>query len=154
MDEYLAIVFTGIARPTDELLKRVPFLVRRNKVRAALEWLKRNNILYKDITISEHNLQSYKDGEIPYLISWHKDDSNNPVHARALNDDRTAIGTSTGPCAFSVNGVAFDMVNPHNLNAIKAIAANHMVKGEALAVPHGETPESLWHNYNLFPNMF
>lgn len=40
LDEVLAVIFVGPARPIPEDLRRVPLLVSRNKVAAALEWLK------------------------------------------------------------------------------------------------------------------
>ncbi|KZV90031.1 hypothetical protein EXIGLDRAFT_617488, partial [Exidia glandulosa HHB12029] len=155
LDDMLAIVFTGTARPTDEDRKRVPFAVRRNKVRAALEWLKLNNRLYADITISNANIQSYEDGAIPTVISWCKADTNNPVEARAANDNGDSIGTDAGECTFAINGVAFDFLTADNLDAVKAVSWNHMMNGgKALAVPHGNSPDTLWRNPDLFPNMF
>ncbi|KZV78014.1 hypothetical protein EXIGLDRAFT_634662, partial [Exidia glandulosa HHB12029] len=155
LDDMLAIVFTGVARPTDEDRKRIPFAVRRNNVRRALEWLKRNNSLYRDLTISDSNLDSYEDGAIPIIMSWNEETDNNPLESRAANDNEEAIGADSGECPFAVNGVAYDFLTADNLNAVKALTWNHMMQGgKALAVPHGHTPDSLWHNHNLFPNMF
>ncbi|KZV94291.1 hypothetical protein EXIGLDRAFT_715631 [Exidia glandulosa HHB12029] len=134
IDDMLAIVFTGVARPTDEDKKRIPFAVRRNKVRRALDWLKRNNI-------SDANLNSFEDGAIPTV-------SNNPVESRAANDNDNS-------CPFAINGVAYDFLTADNLDAVKATTWNHMIRGgSALAVPHGPSPDTLWHNPDLFPNMF
>jgi len=43
LDDVLAIVFTGPTKPTLDDFNRTPFLVRRNHVAKALEWLKLNH---------------------------------------------------------------------------------------------------------------
>jgi hypothetical protein len=40
LDDVLAILFTGSAKPTQKDFERTPLLVRRNAVARALEWLK------------------------------------------------------------------------------------------------------------------
>ena len=59
MDDVLAILFTGPCKPTPEDLNRTPFLVRRNYVAKALEWLKLNHSDYADIEISSKNLRKF-----------------------------------------------------------------------------------------------
>lgn len=157
IDELLAIVFTGIARPLDaDVIKRIPFLVRRNRVRNALEWLRLNNCLYKDVDISESNLNSYADDAIPIVVTYNEDTTRNPVESRAANDTEDSGGTSSDECPFSVNGVAFDVFDPENISRMKAIALRHMTRdnAHALAVPHRRAADTLWHNHDLFPNMF
>jgi hypothetical protein len=55
---YICVIFVGSSKLTPEWLrdKARPSAVRREKVRAALEWLKCNNPLYKDVEISVNNL--------------------------------------------------------------------------------------------------
>ena len=43
LDSVIAFMYTGPCRPTSEDLKRTPLLVRLNKVRMALDWLKLNH---------------------------------------------------------------------------------------------------------------
>ena len=52
LEEMLAFMYTGPCQPTKEDLERTPLLVRRNKVKAALDWLKVNHTAYNDINIS------------------------------------------------------------------------------------------------------
>lgn len=52
IQQCLAILFVGSAKPTDEDVRRTPFLVRRNVVYRALQWLKLNNSLYECVEIS------------------------------------------------------------------------------------------------------
>ena len=58
ISEVLAILFTGPAQPTEADMKRTPFLVRRNYVAKALQWLKFNHKDYEDIEISMSNLDT------------------------------------------------------------------------------------------------
>ena len=44
LDDVLAFIYIGPTAPTPKEYKRTPFLVRRNKVAAALEWLKLNHL--------------------------------------------------------------------------------------------------------------
>ena len=53
IEDVLAILFTGPSKPTPEDFARTPFLVRRNAVMNALEWLKLNHADYTDIEISK-----------------------------------------------------------------------------------------------------
>ncbi|EJD54884.1 hypothetical protein AURDEDRAFT_51977, partial [Auricularia subglabra TFB-10046 SS5] len=154
LDEILAIIFIGASRPLDEDKKRIPFVISRNRVMAALDWLKVHNPLYSDIEISQRNIDSYEDNAVPEVISYTDTESNIPDEARAANDNDTEVGVEKGVCAFSVSGVAFDSVTIENYHAVTAVAAKHMLKGKALAVPHHTQPETLWHNPNLFPRMF
>jgi hypothetical protein len=55
LDEVLAILFTDPAKPTEKDFARTPFLVRRNAVINALEWLRLNHSDYSDIEISHNN---------------------------------------------------------------------------------------------------
>jgi hypothetical protein len=43
LDEVLAFIYTGPCQPTKADLERTPLLVRKDKVRSALEWLKLNH---------------------------------------------------------------------------------------------------------------
>lgn len=43
INEILAFVFVGPARPSDEEYVRTPMLVRRQKIKDALDWLKLNH---------------------------------------------------------------------------------------------------------------
>jgi len=51
-------------------LRRIPLLVRRNKVAKALEWLKLNHRDYADLEISHKNLESYPEDSSPVVINY------------------------------------------------------------------------------------
>ena len=63
LDDVLAILFTGPAKPTQKDFERTPLLVRRNAVARALEWLKLNHADYKDLEISYDNLSQYPEAD-------------------------------------------------------------------------------------------
>jgi hypothetical protein len=67
LDEVLAFIYTGPCKPTPKDFERTPLLVRRNKVRSALEWLKLNHCDYADLEISQRNLDSYPENGPPVL---------------------------------------------------------------------------------------
>lgn len=64
---YVCVLFVGSSRPTQEWLKKKakPLLVRREKVHRALEWLKENNSLYKDIEINYDILNHFPSEFVP-----------------------------------------------------------------------------------------
>jgi hypothetical protein len=72
MEEVLAIVFTGSGNPTPEDFERTPLLVRRDKVAAALEWLKLNHEYYADLEISQENLHTYAHCDIIVKVDYRK----------------------------------------------------------------------------------
>ena len=64
---YICVVFVGSCRPSKDWLKQKakPLLVRREKVRAALIWLKEHNPLYEDVVINHEFLDTLEDDFIP-----------------------------------------------------------------------------------------
>ena len=66
----LAILFTGPCKPTAEDFARTPFLVRRNAVINALEWLKLNHIDYADVDISHANAMEYEEKMPPVTVEY------------------------------------------------------------------------------------
>jgi len=62
--EQLKVVFVGQGTPSERQLKRV-LQVRKSKVSAALKWLIKHNILYKNIEVDENALNLLSKGEIP-----------------------------------------------------------------------------------------
>jgi hypothetical protein len=49
-------------QPTKSDFERTPLLVRKNYIRAALDWLKINHCDYYNLEISQKNLDGYADG--------------------------------------------------------------------------------------------
>lgn len=76
MEDVFAFVFMGHKEPTADDLKRMPMLVRRNKVSSTLEWLKLNHVDYNDLYISRDNLDSYPLSGVPVTIDFRQVDEN------------------------------------------------------------------------------
>lgn len=68
----MCVVFVGSTRPSPEWLstKAKPLIIRREKVRAALLWLKEHNPLYSDVTINHQVLNELPEESVaPVQIS-------------------------------------------------------------------------------------
>ena len=155
LDEMLAILFTGPCKPTAEDFARTPFLVRRNAVIHALEWLKLNHVDYADINISRSNAMQYEENMPPVTIEYHLSDSNKVPEGTSVFDNEDADGTVEGDCVFTVHGLTGDACNSMTPNALKAIALRHLNSGgKVLAVGHSDRMESMWNNIQLYPQMF
>jgi len=76
LDDVLALLYTGLCKPTADDLQRLPFFIQHNNIIQALEWLKLNHRDYADIEISEANLKQYSKSEIPVFIEYCQHDSN------------------------------------------------------------------------------
>ena len=161
LDDVLAFIYIGPTAPTPKEYKRTPFLVRRNKVAAALEWLKLNHSDYSDLTISYDNLKDYPENVPPVLVDYHpttgQDDEKDP-EATAVNDADADVSTSHGEVPFVVHGLTGKELTDmwkDNPQRIRMRAMKHFATGgKALAIGHAEHPESLYDNSSLYPSMF
>ena len=155
MDDVLAILFTGPCKPTPDDLKRTPFLVRRNHVAKALEWLKLNHCDYADIEISSNNLDQYDENSSPVSIEYRESNTNKVAEGSSVFDKEVEDGTEEGECSFSVHGLTGEALETMTTNAIKAHALHHLNSGgKMLAVGHSDKFESIWNNPQLYPQMF
>jgi hypothetical protein len=155
LDDMLAILFTGPCKPTKEDFARTPFLVRRNAVINALEWLKLNHADYADIEISHANAMQYDDDMPPVSVEYCPSESNKVPEGTSVFDNDEDDGTVEGDCAFTVHGLTGEICNTMTPNAIKALALRHLNSGgKVLAVGHSDRIESLWNNPQLYPQMF
>ena len=157
MDDVLAILFTGPCKPTSDNLNRTPFLVRRNYVAKALEWLKLNHCDYADIDISSNNLNQYDENSPPVSIEYREStgSTNKVVEGTSVFDMEVEDGTEEGECLFSVHGLTGEALETMSSNAIKAHALRHLNSGgKMLAVGHSNKFESMWNNPQLYPQMF
>ena len=157
MNEVLAFIFTGPSQPTDEDFKRCPMLVRRQKVKDALEWLKLNHRDYEDLEISQENLASYSLVDIPVTIDFRKTEMNsNRIPATmSLHDDEDEEGSSDGPCPFTVHGITGADYGNMSIQSLKARALRHLEsEGKILGIGHDNVPQSLYNNPQAYPQMF
>lgn len=155
MDDVLAIMFTGKCKPTPEDLKRTPFLVRRNYVINALEWLKINHQDYEDIDISSDNINSYPEDTAPVVITYQETDTNKVPEGTSVFDMEIEDGAESGECPFTVHGLTGEMLNTMSVNSIKAMALRHLNNnGKILAVGQSSKYETMYDNPQLYPQMF
>ena len=144
MDDVLAILFTGPCKPTPEDLNRTPFLVHRNYVAKALEWLKLNHSDYADIEISLKNFSEYDENSPPVSIEYCKSNTNKVAEGTSVFDSEVEDGTEEGESSFSVHGLTGKALDTMTTNAIKAHALCHLNSGgKLLAVGHSNKFESM-----------
>ncbi|EIW54747.1 uncharacterized protein TRAVEDRAFT_39269 [Trametes versicolor FP-101664 SS1] len=155
IDACLAILFVGSAKPSEEDVRRTPFLVRRNKVFNALSWLKLNHPMYFDLTISTTNLQSYPEDMPPVGIVYRPGPATPSAESLAVYEASSDRSTSSGAAPFIVHGLDGPELARMSYDAKIALAIRHLDEGHAaLAYGHNTIPESIYHNSALFPGMF
>lgn len=152
LDEVLAFIYLGPKKPTVKECQRTPMLVRRNKVAAALEWLKMNHADYAD-------LNSYPEDEPPVLVNYTQSSSSNKdPESTAVNNTEVDEGTEKGDCPFTVHGltgVNFERLGNEKPYEARARAVEHFKSGgKALGIGQAEQPESIFNNPQLYPQMF
>ena len=155
LDKALAILFTGPCKPMAEDFACTPFLVRRNAVIKALEWLKVNHANYADLEISYSNVMQYGDGMPPVSVEYCPSATNKVLEGTSIHDDLEEDGTIEGQCSFTVHGLTGDAYNLMTPNVLKAMALRHLNSGgKVLAVGHSDQLQSMWNNRELYPQMF
>ena len=155
IDDVLAILFTGPSKPTPADFARTPFLVRRNAVIDALNWLKLNHADYADIEISDINMKQYREDMPPVSIEYRESSSNKVPEGTSVFDQAEEEGTEQGDCTFTVHGLTGELLQTMSPNALKALALRHLnSNGKMLAVGHSDKPQSMWNNPQLYPQMF
>ncbi|KAJ7119969.1 hypothetical protein C8R43DRAFT_900947, partial [Mycena crocata] len=84
-------------------------LVRRKKVVEALEWLKLNHEGYADLEISQENIDSYAERDIPVVVDFQRTNQDIadavPAGTTAVHEIPEEHGTRSGKCSFAVHGL-------------------------------------------------
>lgn len=155
----ICVVFVGSSPPTKEwLLKSAkPLVIRREKVRNALVWLKENNPLYKDVCIDHELLDTYEHEFVA------------PVHiiVRDAEEDDNAYGATNGASEIRSTlpeglELAFDSAIVTDLQGKEVTpqqmtmsALQHLKSGGGfLQIPHESEPTNTYEDYDAFPAMF
>src|SRR6266576_6962555 len=135
--EVLAIMFTGPCRPTVADFKRTPFLVCRNHVKCALNWLILNHADYAEVKVSDTNLQSYPEDMPPVSVEFKQMESNKTPEGTSVFDIDEEDGTEERMCSFTVHGLTTECY-------VKAKALHHLnTQGKILAIGHDSQAESI-----------
>jgi hypothetical protein len=155
LDEVLAILFTGPCEPTEKEFQRTPLLVRRNHVAHALEWLKLNHADYTDLEIAYDELDRYPEDSPPVSVHYQHSLTNKVAEGTSVFDDALDDGVQQGDCPFVVHGLMGEQLDTKSITALKGIALRHWNNhGAALAISHDASPQSIYNNPNLYPQIF
>ncbi|PBK59619.1 hypothetical protein ARMSODRAFT_899035 [Armillaria solidipes] len=155
IQEVMAILFTGPAKPTLEDFKRTPVLVRWNPVFNALNWLRLNHSDYHDITISRENLARYPEDMPPVSVEYKERLTNKTPEGISVHDNEEEDGVEDGECPFIVHGLTGEDLETMTSTAMKSRGVLHLnSNGKVLAVGHSAQSESIWNNPQLYPKMF
>jgi hypothetical protein len=128
LDEVIAFMFTGIAQPTADDMKRTPMLARRKYISAALEWLKINHSDYADVQISQENLKLYPEEGPPVTIDYRSSVVNKQKEATSVFDMEDEDGVQEGKCPFIVHGITGENYSTLSKDATRALALQHLIK--------------------------
>ena len=155
LDEVLAILFTGPCEPTEKEFQRTPLLVRRNHVAQALKWLKLNHSDYADLEIAYDELDRYPEDSPPVSVHYQHSLTNKVAEGTSVFDDALDDGVDRGECPFVVHGLMGEHLETKSVTALKGIALRHWNNhGGALAISHDGSPQSIYNNPNLYPQIF
>jgi hypothetical protein len=166
----VCVLFVGSTPPSADWLreKAKPLCVRREKVRAALTWLKEHNPLYQDISINHRLLDDLQDSQVlPFhiehvipsdateVLTSRYDDPQADQHPTSLHESDEM---NHGSDSEDLNGLPFQNVvvtdatghlPPHEL---RAAALRHVKQGGGyIQIPHDPTPVNEFFNPQLFP---
>ncbi|KAJ7248014.1 hypothetical protein C8J57DRAFT_1438014 [Mycena rebaudengoi] len=152
MSEVLAFVFLGPSKPTDEEFVRTPML-------AALDWLKLNHCDYADLHISPENLDALPEYGMPFGVDWKSTSGeDSTLTSEQVSVDNGGIdteGTRSGKCTFAVHGLSGDEYGSASIRTLKLKTLDHLANnGQTLGFGHSTTPQSMFNNIQLYPQMF
>ncbi|KAI9064615.1 hypothetical protein FKP32DRAFT_1569450, partial [Trametes sanguinea] len=141
IEECLAILFVGSAKPTNDDVSRTPFFVRHSVVMRALRWLVLNNPHYNNVIISDAHMAQYPEDEPPVGIIFRQKDDITGENLAVYQDD-IEHAVSDGPCSFVVRGLYGDELVNMTYDEKVAHALRYFDGGNpALAYGHSKGPE-------------
>ncbi len=176
----IKVIFIGSRMPTRDQARKI-LTVRRQKVFNALQWLRQNNILYKNISINVENLNDLPNNDIPEPLWATREEHSN---INELVDEREGYvadplieagghgeQVDLGIIPMSVSGVldvngtsiTSEDINYHLLQRLRANSSRSSVTlvGKDLnddnvvyMIPHGNKPANEYLNPNLLPGLY
>lgn len=157
IEEIVAFIFIGPTRPTEDMHKRLPSFVRRNKVKRALEWLKLNHEDYSDLEISYENLEEYPEAGPPVIADYRPEWVEKELENKAVYELEDWTAVEQGSCPLIVHTLTLDqlMATKVDVNALKNAAKQHLLLGgTAIAIGRSADPESIYANPQMYPKAF
>jgi len=154
---FICVIFVGSSKPTKEWLrdKAKPLVVRREKIRSALIWLKQNNPLYKDVEIDEGILETLP---VEDVLAYHVEhvESNEAQEVLVSRYDNGGIHADSSSSTNFESVVIADVDAHTPLKQLRAAAVRH-VKTKAkpfIQLGHGPKPVNEFFNVDLFPMLY
>ncbi|KAH9855238.1 hypothetical protein C2E23DRAFT_724926, partial [Lenzites betulinus] len=154
----ICVIFVGSVVPTKQWLERKakPLVVRRERIRAALCWLKANNPLYRSIEIDERRLEDIPiEGLLPYPTEHLPSvEASEAVTAR-YDSDITMRDIERQQVEFQK--VVITDVDGHTPSSQLCAAAIRHIKrkgGGYVEMPHDPQPVNEFCNPSLFPMIY
>ena len=174
----ICVLFVGSLPPNQDWLcdRAKPLIVRQEKVRQALLWLKENNPLYSDVEINHELLNNLEESQIlPFhiehvipndtadLLTSRYDDvdeleqnSFSDNHLHNLNDAVSQDQESTIQVELPFQKIVIaDVDGNAPANELRAAALRHVKGGRGyIQIPHDPTPVNEFFNPDLFPMIY
>ncbi|KAJ7858576.1 hypothetical protein B0H13DRAFT_2571378, partial [Mycena leptocephala] len=154
----ICVIFVGSKPPTPEWLrdKAKPLMVRKEKVIAALSWLKIHNHLYRDIPLNQHILNSLPEESIlPFHVQHVV--PNAGIDATTSDYIPASSEPPVAPLIPNLNDtLVYDVDGNAPANELRAAAVAHMKKrgSNYVEIPHDPHPAQEFKNPHLFPMMY
>ncbi|KAJ7251180.1 hypothetical protein B0H12DRAFT_1202807 [Mycena haematopus] len=164
----VCVLFVGASPPSPEWLRdhAKPLAVNAKRVRAALQWLKVHNPLYKDITLNEPCLRQLEENPVlPFSIEH--------IHPNAANETATSrydaspspgksVQPSDSASTVPFQNVIIADVDCHaSSNELRVAALRHVKKkgGGYIQIPHDHDPANEFEKDSLllpmiYPTLF
>ncbi|KAF8331064.1 uncharacterized protein EI90DRAFT_2920895, partial [Cantharellus anzutake] len=158
----MCVVFVGITTPSkDWLLNNArPLIVRREKVRAALQWLLTHNPLYSDVILDEKELNRIPLTDVA-PVPIHTQPPTMATLAPGARYDNVEIPLTEDPLTAVLQNMVVTDLHMRDVNTaqITAAALNHLKRsngdiGAHIQVRHGAEPINHYSDPHLLPLLY
>ena len=166
LPDLIKIIFVGRTIPNKEQARSI-LSVRRETVRAALIWLHRNNILYKDVLIDHLIVDKLPINDVPDSL-WdtlsvvERSESDNIERSGYADNELTAEETnSSGPIPLATSALidtnaattSSGDIARHLIGRINVADEMTVANDDIYLVPHGQHPVNEYFNTAFLPGI-
>ncbi len=154
----MCVVFVGSSKPSPEWLreKAYPLIIRRQKVRLALEWLKNHNPLYRDIIIDYKRIEELPLRDVAPVNITVEENSDAVDSVGSKYDTYTTSDDCDDDTVDVFRSAIVSDLEGRDVTRkeMSAAALNHLKKGGGFVqIPHGPSPSDEY-DPDLFPMMY